>query len=373
MIQRVTIIQRRLTDYRVELFEELKKRLAHQNIRLRLLHGAARSEEEGKKDSGYLPWAERLKTRYLVGKRVCWQPFAQKVAGEDLLIITQENALLANHLAILRRPAKRVAFWGHGANLQGDRAAIREQFKRWSTRKADWYFAYTDLSVKLVAQSGFPLDRITQLNNSRGLTEIRRDIENILAHDPLEERKRIGLGSGPVALALGSIYAEKRPDFLVRAASLIQQRLPGFQLLVVGGGPEQSRIEEACLAYDWIRYLGPQHGVEKARALYVADVLLNPGLVGLGILDSFVSGTPMLTTDCEIHSPEIAYLDEGNGVVTPDDVNLYANACFALLTDKARLASLQAGCLRSAGRYTLDDMVERFVTGIVGALHTEPR
>lgn len=370
-MQRVTIVQRRLTHYRVELFQEMKSRLAGHNIRLRLLYGTAGSEEESKKDLGYLPWAEQLETRYFLGNRICWQPFAHEVADEDLVIITQENSLLANHLALLRRPSKRVAFWGHGGNFQGKSAAFREQFKRWTTRKADWYFAYTDLSVQLVAQAGFPLDRTTQLNNSCDLSGLRKDLEKVSEFSPSEARKHFGLGAGPVGLMLGSIYAQKRPDFLVRAAALIRHRMPDFQLLVIGGGPAQSRIEEACLTYEWIRYVGPQHGVEKARALYVADVLLNPGLVGLGILDSFVAGTPILTTDCGIHSPEIAYLDGKNGVMTPDDAEAYADACVSLLKERSRLAWLQAGCRRAAGRYTLEKMVQRFTTGIISALQTE--
>lgn len=368
----VTIIQRRLTHYRVDLFEGLKARLAQDGIRLRLLHGEARSWEKSKKDEGTLSWASPLATHYLISERLCWQPFAAKVLGDDLVIMTQENAMLANHLALLKRPAKRLAFWGHGANLQGDSRSLRERFKTWSTNRVDWYFAYTQMSVNLVTRAGFPAERITRLDNSVNLAEIRRNMEDVTVEDMESLRSRLGLGAGPVGLSLGSLYKHKRLDFLIDSSELIRKQVPEFQLVVVGAGPEQAYIKTACAANNWIHYLGPLHGRDKAIILRMADVLLNPGLVGLGILDSFIAKTPMLTTDCGLHSPEIAYLKADNGVITSDDRLSYATACIELLKDSPRLEALKEGCQRAAERYTLPNMIERFAIGIQAALEVPP-
>lgn len=101
----------------------------------------------------------------------------------------------------------------------------------------------------------------------------------------------------------------------------------------------------------------------------VGQIQLNPGLVGLGILDSFVCGVPMLTTDCGIHSPEIAYLENGlNGLMTPNDLQSYVNACVRLLRDPLALDSLRNGCEASAREYTVENMALRFADGIVRCL-----
>ena len=372
-MKHVTIIQRRLTHYRVARFEQLKDRLETDGVRLRLLHGAPRDSERSKKDEGTLSWAEPLPTRYFLGERVCWQPFARQVAGEDLVIVTQENAMLANHFALVWRPAERLAFWGHGGNLQGDAVSLKERFKTWSTRQVDWYFAYTRLSVDLVRDAGFPRDRITQLDNAVDLAEIKGHLKQLSTEGKAAVQARLGLSDGPMGLYLGSLYAHKRLDFLLSTAQMVRKDIPDFQLAIVGAGSERALIEDAARQHDWIHYFGPKMGIEKARLLYAADVMLNPGLVGLGILDAFASETPMLTTDCGIHSPEIAYLNESNGIITDDDPQAYANACVEVFNDPERLDTLKSGCRQAAGRFTLPNMVKAFATGIVDALRASPK
>jgi len=95
-----------------------------------------------------------------------------------------------------------------------------------------------------------------------------------------------------------------------------------------------------------------------------------PGLVGLVLIDCFVAGVPLITTDNNIHSPEIAYLQNGvNGVMTSFDENIYAQQVVALLKDRHRLIKLQKGCRETAKLYTLDNMAINFVTGVERCLN----
>lgn len=363
----VSIVQRRLPRYRVSLFEELRSELGRHNIELRVLHGEPRSEEVLKRDRGFLPWAERLPTRYLAKEHLCWQPFAQQVIGDELVIMTHENNLLANHLALINRPTAKLAFWGHGANLQGESNSFRARFKNWTARRADWYFAYTQLSALLVQGIGFPNERITNLNNAVDLSDIKDAIGRAKS-EGVDIRSRYGFERGPIGVYLGSLYPHKRLDFLLEAAQLIRASVPGFQLVVVGAGVEQTRIEAACSANPWIRYLGPLMGSKKAEILCVSDVILNPGLIGLGVLDAFISETPIVTTDCGLHSPEIAYLQSDNGIISPNDLQSYALDCVRLLKDQSLMIGLKAGCRKAAKQYTLENMVKNFSSGIQAVL-----
>ena len=65
----VAIVQGRLTHYRVALFENLRRILQADGVRLRLLHGEATPSEAAAHDEGHLPWAEHLPTRYLFDSR----------------------------------------------------------------------------------------------------------------------------------------------------------------------------------------------------------------------------------------------------------------------------------------------------------------
>jgi glycosyltransferase involved in cell wall biosynthesis len=97
----------------------------------------------------------------------------------------------------------------------------------------------------------------------------------------------------------------------------------------------------------------------------VADVVFNPGAVGLHVLDSFCAGVPMVTTGEARHGPEIAYLKHDvNGLIVAGDASRYADAVIGLLQDPAMMARLRSAALADAQRYTLDNMVERFADGI---------
>jgi glycosyltransferase involved in cell wall biosynthesis len=87
------------------------------------------------------------------------------------------------------------------------------------------------------------------------------------------------------------------------------------------------------------------------------------------IIDSFVAGVPLITTDNGIHSPEIAYLENGrNGLMTPDDESAYADTVVAYLESGPLQAQLRQGCAASAAKLTIENMVANFTNGIKDCL-----
>lgn len=369
-LHRVVIVQRRLTHYRVPFFNRLRALLCQEGIELQLLIGEGTLAEKQKKDEGFLDWAITIPTRYLLDGNLCWQPFGSYLSGANLIIVAHENKLLYNHWLLSFGRPQRIAFWGHGRNMQSHQPDnLKEIFKRWTIRKVDWWFAYTDITAALVAETGFSRQKITVVDNTIDTDELAQYCELVSAADCHFMRKQLGLGDGPVGLFLGSLYKDKRLDFLVEAAQQVRSLIPGFQLVVVGAGPNQVQIKAAAHQHSWLHYLEALHGRDKATALVLADVMLNPGLVGLGILDSFVSGTPMFTTNCGIHSPEISYLESGkNGVMTANDVNSYSAAVASVLLQPKTLVELRVGALASAPRYSIDGMADRFCAGILACL-----
>ena len=368
---KVCIVQRRLTHYREPLFSVLHDKLAAQGIELELLVGHGTRAEEIKHDAGHLAWARSIPTHYWLGGRLCWQPMGTHLDGVDLLIVTQENKLLQNHLLMLKPRRFKLSFWGHGANLQSNNPnGLKERFKRWTTNRVDWWFAYTQMSADLVAAAGFPDARITVLNNAVDTAELLSQRQTVTPGETQALRESLGFGVGPVGIYVGSLYADKRLDFLFDAAEAIRIRVPDFHLLIVGDGPERDKVQAWCAKHPWARWAGVQYGRDKAAHMAVAQILLNPGLVGLGILDSFVCGVPMLTTDCGLHSPEIAYLENGvNDLMTTNDLQDYADACVRLLQDPVELDRLCAGCAASAREYTVENMAQRFADGIERCLN----
>ncbi len=92
-------------------------------------------------------------------------------------------------------------------------------------------------------------------------------------------------------------------------------------------------------------------------------------MVGLGVLDAFTAGLPLVTTDCRIHSPEIAYLRSGeNGLMTANSVEAFAQAVVGLLENEPERRRLGANAQSASSQYTIENMAQRFRAGIHGAL-----
>jgi glycosyltransferase involved in cell wall biosynthesis len=366
----VVIVQRRLTHYRVPLFEQLRHRLHANGINLRLIIGDPTPKERRNNDEGFIDWAVHVPCNYFWNGHICWQNFQEQTRNAALVVVTQENKQFLNHFLILKNRRFKLAFWGHGANLQSNcPSGIKERFKRWTISKVDWWFAYTEISANLVTTAGFPRNRVTVLNNAVDTVDLTQQRKLVTPEETLALRQSLGFASGPVCVFIGSLYANKRLDFLFTVAKAIRCKIPAFNLLILGDGPDHDMVQACCATYPWIRWVGARFGKEKAAYMSLAHLLLNPGLVGLNILDSFFFAVPMITTDCGNHGPEISYLEHGvNGLMTANDLNAYTDACVGLMLDSKALNVLQAGCLASADEYTIDNMVNRFTEGISDCL-----
>lgn len=365
---RLLVVQRRLTHYRVPFFEAFRHALARQGVELTLVVGTPTPGERLKNDEGELGWAVRVPCRYLWDGRLCWQHLEPWLGRCDAVVVTQENRLLNNLPLLLGHHRFRVGLWGHGKNMQASRtplSGVAQAAKARLSRRADWWFAYTDVSTQFVRGFDFPADRITTLNNSIDTHGLAAQVRGARQLERGVLRRQLGVADAPLGLFVGSIYSDKRIDLLVDGAVLVRERCPSFQVAVIGSGPLIDALREQVRAYPWFRVLGAVHGEEKARWLACADVLLNPGLVGLGVLDAFVAEVPMVTTDCGLHSPEIAYLEHGiNGLMTMASPQAFASGVLDVLNRSELAARLRAGCAASARDYSLEAMVDRFCDGV---------
>lgn len=371
----VAILQRRLTHYRVPLFERLHGELEKRGIDLLLVHGQPTRAEAGKRDEGVLPWANTVRNAYVQtgATTLCWLPVPEEARRANLLVLQQENSMLSNYplLCAPRRADRKLAYWGHGENRQSRApTGVRERWKQLWLRRVDWWFAYTELTEALLRERGVPGSRITCLDNAIDTSGFRLELASVKPPDvaALRARHRVPDGA-PIGLYCGSLYPDKQLDLLIEACVRIRRRVPQFMLAIVGEGPEMTWLRRRIRAEDWVIATGALRGRDKAAWFRAASVVLNPGLVGLGVLDALCAGLPMVTTRGARHSPEIAYLrDRHNGLMTDDSVADYADAVATLLERPAIHRLLGSNALRDGQRYTIEGMAQRFSDGIARAL-----
>jgi L-malate glycosyltransferase len=371
---RVVFIQRRMMHYRERLFDAIREKLAARGVVFDVVYGDPGPSELSKNDSGVLPWGIHVPCRYFLNEKLSWQNCSAATRGADLVIITQENRNLYNFLALTVKRPPRLGFFGHGRNMQADdHESLPERFKRSLVNHVDWWFAYTGVSQRTVQSCGFPPERISNLENAIDTSALREQCDGVTPEDLRAFREAWSVGDGPIGLYIGSLYEEKRIDVLLEAGARMAERLPAFRLLIAGAGPQTELVQDAAKRQPWVRYLGPQRGRNKAIALKAATVMMNPGLVGLGILDAFVAGLPLVTMDFGKHSPEIDYLVNGeNGLMTEDRFEAFVDAVFRLLNEPEFHGRISAGAARAGLRYTVDNMANNFRDGVLGALAAPP-
>jgi glycosyltransferase involved in cell wall biosynthesis len=379
---KIVILQYRLFHYRMDLFDRMRTLALARGWQLHVVTGQAYGAELLKKDEGQLDWVDKVKNRYFPvaeKKDICWQPVPEHLRDADIIVFMQENRLLSNYWWIFKRRffnGPRVAYWGHGRDFQTRAASgLRERWKAWSVNWVDWWFAYTSMTVEIVRGAGFAPDRITCLNNAIDVKRLARDWHGAAADAVVAARVRYGISDAQkVGIFCGSLYADKKLELMFAAADRVKAAIPAFVLIILGDGTLGDYVRQQTASRAWVHWDGVQRGVSKAIAFGLSSVMLNPGLVGLHILDAFSMGLPMITTRTAQHSPEIAYLDEGvNGLMVDESAEAYAEAVIAVFRDDLRLQAMRAAALLTAERYTVDAMAANFIDGLGNAVAQVPR
>lgn len=377
----VVLFQYRMFHYRREFVDRLRDKLLAAGVKLELVYGQAFGDERLKKDEADVSWGHKVRNFYFPIKEkkdLCWQPLPAAVKHPDLVIVMQENRLLSNYHWILQSKLgrTRVAFWGHGRDFQSRaKGGWRERWKAAMIGAVDWWFAYTAMTVGVLAEAGFPTDRTTLLNNSIDTEGFRYDAKSVPAARLDELRLALDIDAGaPVGLFCGSLYPDKKPEFMIAVADLIHRRCPQFRFIVIGDGQSAAIMRDAASARPWMHCVGAKHGVDKAALFKLASFVINPGSVGLHVLDAFALSLPMLTTRTALHGPEIAYLEHGKtGFIVEENVQVFADHALELIQNPASAALIRANCHEASLEYTVEKMAARFADGIVRCLREVPK
>ncbi len=372
-MKKVLILYKFLPQYRVEFFEKLRVSLLAEGVELSLIYGKLKNHDAKKNDERDLPWANYRENKIikLGSTELFWQPSLDKAKETDLVIVEQANKLLVNYVLILlsKFSPLKFAFWGHGMDMQNNPKSLKNRFKYFFLTHSDYWFAYTQGVKKLLLGKGVKAEKITVVDNAIDTVTLKSQYN---AYSPVELNRLkndLNIEGENIALYCGGIYSNKRIDYLLEAAQRIRIAVPDFNLLFVGAGADQYKVEEAAKNNEWIHYIGPKFGMERVPYFKMSKLFLMPGLVGLAILDSFATQTPMVTTQYPYHSPEIEYLkNKENGLMTQDNVASYANEVIRLLTDENALEELKVGCLESSTLYSTEKMVQNFKNGVIKCL-----
>lgn len=375
-MKKVAIVSKTVPHYRVTFFNRLRETLLSNNIELILLYGQPASQDKLKNDTVDLDWAINVPNKIVeIGnKEVYWQPVLKYLRGVDLVIVEQASRLLINYILVIQNVLgiRRVAFWGHGKNFQEVSASkVGEWIKQQISNRVHWWFAYNDLSARIVQEMGFPRERITSVQNAIDTLSLTESLQGVTQKEMEAIRKELTINSDNVAIFSGGLYPEKQIPFLIESLYYIREKLPDFNMIFIGGGVDAKLVVDAAAENPWVHFLGPVFGNKKVPYFAISKLLLMPDSVGLAVLDSFALEVPLITMEHNNHGPEIDYLINGkNGIITdrfssPLD---YAAEVVNLLQNEVKLEKLVQGCKSSRNKYTIENMVSNYVVGIINAI-----
>ncbi|MDQ1616994.1 MAG: phosphatidyl-myo-inositol dimannoside synthase [Actinomycetota bacterium] len=153
----------------------------------------------------------------------------------------------------------------------------------------------------LSAQAG---GRMVQLTPGVDDVAFRPDIDGSAV------RERYGLVDRPVVVCVSRLVERKGQDMLVRALPLIQRRVPGAAVLLVGDGPHRTRVERIASQLGVtgdVVFAGAKPWAELPPYYAAGDVFAMPSrtrkvgleVEGLGIvyLEASASGLPVVAGD----------------------------------------------------------------------------
>lgn len=219
--------------------------------------------------------------------------------------------------------------------------------------------AVTAVSENLKVQTldSFPIDKkIDVIHNfvdhSRFKVSEKLHFKNLIA--PNDEK---------ILVHVSNFRKVKRVDDVVKMFSIVNKSIPS-KLILVGDGPERSRIEEMCrqgdCGCDNVKFLGKQEQLEE---LYnISDLFILPSeseSFGLAALEAMACGLPVISSNAG-GLPELNIHGKTGFLSDVGDYEDMARNALYILTDDSRRKQFRENALQQSNLFSIELMVPKY-------------
>jgi len=367
-MKKIAIVQRHVTNYRINFYNLLYQELYKNNIELTLFAGKTGSTKENeylKSGIEYLDFGKEIKN-YSLFKTLYWQNIFFELKKFDLVICEQANSTLLNYPLLLRRKlfnyGPKFAYWGHGKTLEKKSNFLSNSIKKLLTNKADYWFGYTEHTRTILDSLGIPNNKISIVNNSIDC--------DVIKEERIDNQTSIKDKNQKTVIFCGRLYKNKKLPFIIDGCKIARKTIKNLNLIIIGDGPEKNNILNLTKDKSWITMTGSLYDKEKAKILLKGNMMVLPSHVGLSILDGFAAGLPIIISDFKNHCPEIAYFQNNiNGLKTKATTNGFAQGIIYLFENPKILEKMSINAEKTSDQYTVKDMALKFAYGIIKTLN----
>jgi glycosyltransferase involved in cell wall biosynthesis len=194
---------------------------------------------------------------------------------------------------------------------------------RWAMARAAGLIAVSAGLRDAMARLGAQPERIAVLRNGVDLALFR-------PADREQARRELGL-EGPTLIAVGHLIARKRHHLAIEALA----RLPDWQFLIVGEGPERPALEQQAARLgvaERVRFLGARPHAALPALYSAADVsILASSREGWAnvLLESMACGTPVVASNIP-GNPEVVQNEAAGRIVADNTAAAFAAAVLSI-------------------------------------------
>ena len=177
---------------------------------------------------------------------------------------------------------------------------------------------------------------------------------------------RMGLNpDSPMLLSVGRLDPEKNLEFLINVFKLISPRFPNVHLVFAGDGSSRSSLEAKAASSgvkQRIHFLGMVNRADLPDLLHEGTLFLSASSTEvhpISMIEAIASGLPVVTVQDEAFD---GMSEDGvNGRVVPADINAFADAIGALLSDRARLEGMGRKSIEMSRKFSIETQVTTLI------------
>ena len=320
-----------------------------------------------------------LRNRWFRGETLHYQYYmsAFSTSGIPGAVLAEESPRSLSLPGLLRYArSKSVAtiLWGHfSANVRAFGSNDpRDRFRIRMAKRADALVCYTDQIADQLSNF-VSKEKIFVAQNTVDTEPLLKMYDRLREEGLRSVRERLSIRHENVIVFLGRLVKEKGTDILIETMTHLKDR--DHLLLVIGDGPERAQMERAADKKGVsIRFVGALTETEElASHLFASDVLLNPGYLGLSIVQAFAIGVPVVApvagTAFRFHSPEWVYVRSGENSILVENTTAknFAEAVQTVESDRERFSTAALQFVRK------ELSADRMIDGILEAIQFATR
>ena len=238
----------------------------------------------------------------------------------------------------------------------GLKVEVLKTLRNFCVRRADTLIAPSDFLARAVAKWGVSASKIFVVYNAVEIPSFARTTV------PLTTRLNI--------VTVGRLVPWKQIDHLIEALAEID----GAGLVVVGDGPERSRLEDlvrAAQLTDRIYFAGQRSKEETLGLMTACDLfVLNSTYEGFPhvVLEAMCAGLPVVATDVG-GTPELVRDGENGLLISPHANGALASTLRQLLSCSEERQRLAAGSRETTQRFRRSAMIEATEAALRACAH----